>query len=376
MSPIRPMRPISPIGPIALIMLLAFTGCSGDPEVLPQEPVVEQLVPITLGGNLQDEQAVTRSTPLSALATTFNAWCYKNMTHTDQDGYTAAGLQLVMPGYTVSWQSGSANTTTTNTHGWDYTNGDQTIKYWDYSALAYRFFGATNWGGETSETHDPNKTYGTHKTLGAQQSYEIATLVDATAQTSAPYVSKLWYSTGNLADYPDRQFGKAVQMVFVKPFVQARFMFTFTSTDAEANITLTGKSFKPTDNTKKIYRKGTVTMSYPLTGTDTHESFTLSGTSNDDATTLEAMTVNYTDTDPHWYDLLPANDQGTYTLQVTVNGTPKTAVVPAEYMNWLPGYQYTYIFKVNDDGSVEIGSVQAAFANWVEASKDHSIYNW
>ena len=45
-------------------------------------------------------------------------------------------------------------------------------------------------------------------------------------------------------------------------------------------------------------------------------------------------------------------------------------------MNWLPGYQYTYIFKVHVDGSVDIDSVQSAFKEWTDHTADHTVYNW
>jgi hypothetical protein len=74
---------------------------------------------------------------------------------------------------------------------------------------------------------------------------------------------------------------------------------------------------------------------------------------------------------------LPAPDgQGTLTLTVSVNGDPKTTVVPKEYTKWLPGYEYTYIFKVHVDGGVSIDKVQSAFTDWIEHVGSHEIYNW
>jgi len=59
-----------------------------------------------------------------------------------------------------------------------------------------------------------------------------------------------------------------------------------------------------------------------------------------------------------------------------VNGDPKTTVVSAEYMDWKPGYEYTYIFKIHVDGGVSISSVQAAFTPWVFHEKPRTVYNW
>ena len=64
-------------------------------------------------------------------------------------------------------------------------------------------------------------------------------------------------------------------------------------------------------------------------------------------------------------------------MTVSVNGDPKTAVVPAQFMTWMPGYEYTYVFKIHIDGSVTIDNVQTAFTQWIEHSKDdYTIYNW
>ena len=77
------------------------------------------------------------------------------------------------------------------------------------------------------------------------------------------------------------------------------------------------------------------------------------------------------------YTVIPTPDgQGTYTLTVNVDGDPKTAVVPAEFMTWQPGYVYTYIFKVHVDGTVTIDAVQSAFAPWSVKSENYTVYNW
>jgi hypothetical protein len=69
-------------------------------------------------------------------------------------------------------------------------------------------------------------------------------------------------------------------------------------------------------------------------------------------------------------------DQGSYTLSVKINTADKTAVVPAEYMRWLPGYSYTYIFKITDEGGVEIGGVEFAVTPWTELEANRMVYNW
>ena len=76
--------------------------------------------------------------------------------------------------------------------------------------------------------------------------------------------------------------------------------------------------------------------------------------------------------------MLPRHSQGTYTLSVVVvGGDPKTAVVPAEYMTWTPGYQYTYIFKITETGGVTLDDIQVAINDWhLKESVEHPVYNW
>ena len=64
-------------------------------------------------------------------------------------------------------------------------------------------------------------------------------------------------------------------------------------------------------------------------------------------------------------------------LTLLINGEEKTAVVPAAYMDWLPGYEYTYIFKINEEGGVELESYDAAYADWKEGTEGTpTVYNW
>lgn len=373
---------------IGLISLVMLTACSSggdtpgeEPTPTPGNPPTPQPTEtaITFMSGLAEGEEVTRSTGLEEATTTFTVWSYKNMSYDDTNGY--GGLQTVMPGYTVNYGANTAMTTTSNTNDWEYVGmgQDQTIKYWDWSALAYRFFGVA----PTSNTNVPTVADGS----------VVSITVDATTQDAidaTPYFSHLWFSTGDPATYPDKQFGKPVQLEFLKPYCRVRFMFIFSYPDN--NIELTNKHFAPTDDSKLIHRKGTITITYPLTGKDTRESFSVTPNSSNDLSVsqaLEALTQDYyevddTETDPtiianaeKWYYLLPATGQGSYTLTVDVNSDTKTCVVPAEYMEWKPGYQYTYVFKITDEGSVEIDLVNSAFTEWTEIySNPHPVFNW
>lgn len=296
----------------------------------------------------------------------------------DADGTT---LQTVFPGYIVNWSASGAGTTTSNSNGWEYvaqqTTGDeQTIKYWDWAAKAYRFFAVTG-----SSSHTDNAPSGHEFTFAADASPIREGDASADAKIAAniaatPFFTKLWFSTGAIEDYPTKQFGKPVQLEFLKPFSRVRFLFTY-SYSAEA-VKVTSPSFKPTDGVTKIARKGTVTVSYPLTGTATTESYTITkNTSPAEGEELEAFTEEYIpEGTEKWYTVFPAPSQGSYTMSVTVDNVVKTAVVPAEYMTWQPGYSYTYIFKITEQGGVEIDMVQSAVTPWTELENDHQVYNW
>ncbi|WP_294744720.1 hypothetical protein [uncultured Prevotella sp.] len=383
---------------MAMVMLMgmAWSCCSSDDSDEQDVPVTG--TPIAFSAKEGEETAVNNggagaraygmtraATPLSESTTTFKVWGYKN---DGPDGTPYSTYQTVFPGYTVNWIDGSAATTTSNTNGWEYvaqeTGGDpeQTIKYWDWGAKAYRFFGVT--GGLTGAYGTNNETYKFEFTANASSVRDG----DGTAEekmvaniAATPFFSKLWFSTGNEADYPTRLFGKPVQLEFMKPFARVRFMFTY-SFEQEGNKIKT-KSFKPTDTTKEIALIGSFTVRYPLTGNEIEESYSVTPEATPETgETLEAFTEEYiVDGTEKWYTVLPIdpnNPQGSYTMTIRMakDTEDKTAVVPAEFMQWKPGYSYTYIFKITEQGGVEIELVQSAFTSWTEMTKDHDVYNW
>lgn len=400
---IKTILPISPIGLIGLIGLIALTltACSGGGngsggiDDIDDTPLVsggsDEMTPISFSCGLAESQTVVRSgSMLSAERDAFKVWGHKDMKY---DAGVYSEMQTVFKGYTVEWEANTAATTTSNTNNWEYVGKgtDQTIKFWDWSAKAYRFFAVTDWGTSSGAggTYGPSDIY---------QSYNISMPADCSGTTkdeiaaniaATPYFSRLWFSTGDLVAYADKQFGKPVTLEFVKPYARVRFIFNYVY--PREGITLSEVNFKPTSDYAeppaepvKIARKGTFTVIYPLTGTETREWFTV--TNIDADTRLDAFTEDfdpeddtkeYTKTDNGWYMVLPNNTQGSYTMSVRINNSdPKTAVVPAEYMQWLPGYSYTYIFKITDKGGVEIGWVEYAVTPWDEMRIDRKVYNW
>jgi len=413
----RVMRRMGIMGLMGLIMLLS--GCCSHSDDTPEPtpsptpgPNVDNGTPITFYGQEIEEQDVSQgvkgtraetraATPLSESATQFKVWGYKNMSF---EAGVYGSLQEVFPGYIVKWQANSSATSTTNSNGWEYIltdQAEQSIKYWDWSASAYRFFAVTGTAVvDAGGTYDADKVYYTKSdpftikiVADAEPVFDGAghynSAATATKLNTTPYFTHLWFSTGILPEYIDKQFGQPVKLEFLKPYSRVRFIFKYSF--PREGIKLTEKYFKPTtdfdpDVSKHvgIARKGTVTVSYPLTGAATSESYT-STKDPSDPSPLSAFTEDYDleddgkvyyETDEGWYLVLPTTSQGSYTLSVEVNGIEKTCSVPAEYMRWLPGYSYTYIFKILEEGGVEIELVQAAVLPWTDLSHEHTVYNW
>ena len=378
----RLIRPIGPIRPIGLIILcLTLVSCGGGADDLgaPQTAAPkEELVPITFNGSQGVEAAVTRAsgTPLYASGVTrFHVWGYKNMSYS---AGSYGETQTVFPTYQVDWHANSAATSATNTNNWEYVGGDQTIKFWDWSANAYRFFAATNWVPTPPAPDVENMSYGDDGTVSMLVDASSASAIDA-----APYFSRLWFSTGDAGTYPDKQFGRPVTLEFIQPFARVRFIYNYVY--PREGVIITSQSFKPSATEEKIYRRGVVTVSYPLSGTETKESYSMTPHPSD-AKLLDAFTEDYdpevdtkeyTTCDNGWYTVLPNTSQGSYTLTVNIKGLgERKAVVPAEYMQWKAGYSYTYIFKITEEGGVAIGWVDYAVVPWVEMTISTSVYNW
>lgn len=142
----------------AAVALVALVSCSSD-EFVGDQTVREsnENAAISLGSGVT---AITRADKTGSDAATdlngqFYVYGIKNEID-DGAGNVQTG-NLVFNNYVVKWVDNSANTTTSNTKGWEYVgytltekerthvtanSGDavQTIKYWDYGASDYTFY--------------------------------------------------------------------------------------------------------------------------------------------------------------------------------------------------------------------------------------------
>lgn len=408
---IRLIRPIGPIGPIpigliGLIGLISLISCSKEQL---SEPEPQWQDAICFNGGLQAETDIaagTRAesvTPLSEKVQSFQVWAFKNKGISDNGGNSDDPIdytnpQCVIPDYQVDYTANSANTTTTNSSGWEYVNGaNQTIKYWDFDAKAYRFFGyapataqVTKWlyrpngadgAWEEYEPYDVNWANGFVFT-----SFRLSVNVDASDEEHAPYISRMWFSNNAPNMIPYRS---TVQLDFYKPLAKVRFMFIYADAELASKTIIKDQVFRPINLFAGIPVSGKIVVDFPLTGTSTKESWDveLEGYMRDSNGDNTYFTQNWYECDDtssplyagreHWYTVLPVKSQGSYILTADINGADQSAVVPAEFMAWSPGYSYTYIFKITQDGNIIFDNVQVAIKKWAEMPEQmHHVYNW
>ncbi len=353
---------------MSVMGLLGLMGCSSDQNdelaVEPMAPVFNQTTPISFSSSLADNTAVTRSQGLETSTTSFKVWAYKNV---DNEGDNYTTFQTVMPGFIANYGASTAYTTTTNTNGWEYVGqtADQTIKYWDWGAKAYRFFAVAPEDASTTAT------------IGANAVTITYTADGTTAETAAatPYYSDLWFSNGNAVTYPTHLFGKPVVLTFRKPFTLVNVVIHDSNGDMMSSGNLEYFTFKPTSGAQ-IATQAMATISYPLKGTADAAQVTCTlGEATGWLTTEKGITDDWSNQCQQY--VLPATSQGNYQMAIKLKGISelRTCEVPAAYMNWKMGYEYTYIFKI-DYNSVNLEVVLVGIKDWGITEMTHDVYNW
>ena len=284
-----------------------------------------------------------------------------------------------MNGYIVNWTQQTANTTSSNTADWEYVgihndklNANQTIKYWDYSATSYRFFAYSSPTAADNSSvpsfQDPTTIEGSTAKY-ASFSIPFTYDKDATAVTT-PYISDLWLSDNQ--NFENRKYGACVKLTFAPIITKVRFKFNYLK---DTKISITDIVFKNI-NDEHSPTKGNIIVSYPITGTGTKASYkwvtTETGTEPIKFTIPyeEDADLNHQATErKKWYYVPPLGDsntpQGAYIISATIDGKKSTATIPAEYMQWKAGYQYTYIFKITEAGT-NIAFTNMQVEKWVE----------
>lgn len=369
------------------LMALCLYSCAGsgqeEPDV-PTQPEEPKGVSISFGGNSgtwQDAPTTraNKETGLETIAKSFKVWGYKTIEGNNTGGFYH--YQNVMDGYLVKWTQQTTTTTSSNTADWEYVgihndklNTNQTIKYWDYSATSYRFFSysipTTAAGNSTAPSFSGPLTTEGSTNLHASFSIPFNYDKDAT-NVSTPYISDLWLSDNQ--NFGNRKYGACVKLTFAPIITKVRFKFNY---QAESQVSITNISFRNINDVPSP-TSGNIIITYPITGMDTQASYIW------ETTGTETETINFTipyeeDSDLNhqtttrkkWYFVPPLGDskttqQSAYIITADINGKKATATVPAEFMQWKAGYQYTYIFKITEAGT-NIAFTNMQVEKWVE----------
>lgn len=361
---------------LALCLFSCAESGQEEPDV-PTQPEEPKGVSISFGGNSgtwQDAPTTraNKETGLETISKTFKVWGYKTTGGNYTSGFDQS--QNVMNGYTVNWTQQTANTTSSNTADWEYVGiANQTIKYWDYSATSYRFFAysiPTAAGNITAPFFSgPSTTEGStylHASFSIPFNYDK----DAT-NVSTPYISNLWLSDNQ--NFENRKYGACVKLTFAPIITKVRFKFNY---QAESQVSITNISFRNVNNAPSP-TSGNIIINYPITGMDTQASYIWETTGTE--TEPINFTIPYeeegdlnhqTTTRNKWYFVPPLGDskttqQSAYIITADINGKKATATVPAEFMQWKAGYQYTYIFKITEAGT-NIAFTNMQVEKWVE----------
>lgn len=356
------------------ICLLSCSSPEQDDLLIP-EPLKGS---ISFGGNsgTWQDAPTTRAneeTGLETISKSFKVWGYKTIGGNNTGGFDH--YQNVMDGYLVNWTQQTANPTSSNTADWEYVGiANQTIKYWDYSATSYRFFAysipTTAAGNSTAPYFSGPLTTEGSTNLHASFSIPFNYDKDAT-NVSTPYISDLWMSDNQ--NFENRKYGACVKLTFAPIITKVRFKFNY---QAESQVSITNISFRNVNDVPSP-TSGNIIITYPITGMDTQASYIWETTGTE--TEPINFTIPYeeegdlnhqTTTRKKWYFVPPLGDskttqQSAYIITADINGKKATATVPAEFMQWKAGYQYTYIFKITEAGT-NIAFTNMQVEKWVE----------
>lgn len=349
---------------ISLALCLLSCSSSGQDDPFLPAPTPKSIAFGGNSGSWQDasSRAGDGETGLESLFSSFKVWGYKTKNidggsnenrGSNNDGSTNSSIQNVMDGYLVDWDTSSKD--------WEYIgtynaslNLYQTIKYWDYSALQYRFwaYAPANASGVTASE---NTNANSHSITIPYEFNSNATL------TSTPYISNLCTP----------KIGDLVKLTFVPLIAKVKFKFKYNDKQIASikDISFRDERWKSTGNGNFLWSgaaedktpvAGKITTTYPLSGTSTDVSKTWKTTKQG----ILELTIPYeeendenhqTEIRQKWYFMPPMDianyQQGNYILSAKIEGNQVSATVGSEYMQWKAGFQYTYIFKVSETTS-------------------------
>ena len=265
----------------------------------------------------------------------------------------------------------------------------QTIKYWDYGATTYTFTAVSALPADI--------TAGNVKITKTESGTNVSDKGYSVALTAGANLDKLFFAerisiaTSNNTDRSQvNQYGGNVTFRFHNMATKVRVAMY----ETVPGYSVTIKEFKVADAADPAFSAmttsktanfaanlqncakgtaGTMTVKYVATAGTTlnHPTVSFGGTKANilalgdqlkaDVTIGESATTptydnsgNYTSVFPNETNAQNLKLKLSYTLTAPVTGekieiTDKTAEIPAQYLQWKPGYAYTYIFKITDD---------------------------
>ena len=303
--------------------------------------------------------------------------------------------------YNVVWNN-KAGQTQSNTAGWEYVGqiknvlnesaGDQSIKYWDYSANQYDFV-AFSFG--TATQGDADNQVKASKVDAATPKY---TLTGKAEELAKCYIADRVSARKNVAEGEKKanklvSFGDAVQFNFRSLASKVKMGIyetvpgysikdvKFYKDGTETAPSATGATlFAATSTIPDMTKKGTMTITFgsnDAAQTDFNQAkvawdnvnnvstigfdaLNMAGKEQAEADGSYIGRTVATASQPTNYNTVLPAEVGALTLKVDytlvstdgsgeiINVKGATAVVPAEFTNWKSNYAYTYIFKISD----------------------------
>lgn len=381
------------------------------------------------GGTTKTTRATSNSTYKIGDLQNNGFWVYGTK-HSTAENNTKTNDQAVYTNYRLAYTEGSANNTQSNTKGWEYVgvnNEDyranvtpnvaqaQTIKYWDYSAVAYTFYAAT---ANPQDVKDGKVTInkiledtdakGSVYTKGYEIKVKDGADWDQLYFADRKVVTKPTNTNDPKPDHQNKDvYGGYVNFTFRNALTKVRVAMYeivpgYNVTIDKFYYTKLGESTQTTEATERFTADANNTplvtseagVTYKVVYYDKNEAGgqlenqpkmlpnkTGEGAPKTvfeigDKTTLKAGTTLATvittptyDTNGGKYTLfMPQADNDKtlnlkvdYTLtsldnsgeQIHVKGA--TATIPAKYLCWRPNYAYTYIFKISDNTNGSTG---------------------
>lgn len=303
--------------------------------------------------------------------------------------------------YNVVWNN-KAGQTQSNTAGWEYVGqtkntlnesaGDQSIKYWDYSANQYDFvafsFGTATQGDAENQVKASKVDAATPKYTLTGKAEELAKCYIADRVSARKNVSEGDKKANKLVSFGDavqfnfRSLASKVKMgiyetvpgysikdvKFYKdgtetaPSATAATLFAATSTipDMTKNGTMT-ITFGSNDAAQTDFNQAKVAWdNVNSVSTIGFDALNMAGKEQEEEDGQYIGRTVATASQPTDYNTVLPAEVGALTLKVdytlvSTDGSGEiikvkgaTAVVPAEFTNWKSNYAYTYIFKISD----------------------------